>query len=657
MSMLGTVLLSCVLAASLAGTLAWGGAARASTGRQRALERIGRSGATAALAGTVLAVAMVVTALAIHDTTLNYVAKVGGDQMPVYYRITALWSALEGSLLLWLLILTAVTVLALRGHSAASPQARAVVGAVLCAAVACFAVVALMASPFTVPDAEIAARPSPLLQDHVAMGIHPPLLYGGFLGLAVPYALSISGLLTGGLDAAWADRVRRWTLMSWILLTIGIVLGAWWSYAVLGWGGYWAWDPVENASFLPWLTATALLHTVAPRARVGRWRVWATGLAGAGFIVVLLATFITRSGVVESIHAFTTSTLGPALLVILLTALACWAVCMRIGHARPGPAPTPEPPGISRAALLRLNRVLLVLVMLVVIVGSLLPSVLEAVTGERLSVGPPWYHRTLAPMAVVLLVAMALGPWIPLQGLDWSTLARRVRIPAVVGALVLGGVALALADIWLAVASGIAAFALTSLILVSLGRGQGTGQGRGQRRDRLAIGSWISHTGMAVAAVAVLGGGLGSVSEDSVPVGGTVTTGTTTATVLGLDGSDEGRRTVATARVALGEGERFLAVAEPQLRWYEAERTMLAGPEILTGPLRDVYLTLLDVDEENGVATLRLAVTPLVGWIWASAGLIVLGAVVAGWPRGARRTPGSIVRSSESETVPAEGVR
>ncbi|GAA1659251.1 cytochrome c biogenesis protein CcmF [Citricoccus zhacaiensis] len=639
MTVLGTVLLILVLAASLTGAIVWAAAARAEAvrvagpsttgaGRGRQLAKVGQWMTGLALAAAVAAVALVEVALVSHDTRLNFVAMVSGPELPVYYRITALWSALEGSLLLWLLVLAVVSALAVRDAADTSQRSRGVVGSVLSLTTVAFAIVALMASPFTVDDGAVSARPSPLLQDHVAMGVHPPLLYAGFLGLAVPYAVALGGLVTRQMDAAWAARLRRWTLVSWILLTAGIVLGAWWSYAVLGWGGYWAWDPVENASLLPWLTATAVLHTVAPRARVGAWRLWAAGLAGASFVLVLLATFLTRSGFVESIHAFTTSPLGPALLVIVVAALVPWAVLVHRRRRELGDTSTPSL--VSRSTALRVNRTLLVLVTLVVLVGTTLPSILLATTGERLSVGPPWYHRTLAPLALLLLVMMVLGPWLPVRTGTWRSTARRMRLPALAGLTCLGAVALIFSEVWLAVSAGLAAFAVASLAMVASDR---------RRRDRLAVGAWVAHTGIAVAAVAVLGGGLGTVTQESVPVGGTVTAGETTVTVIGLDGRDEGRRSVAAAQVALGQGQEFVTVVEPELRWYETERTMLAGPQIRSELLRDVYVTLLDVDEESGLVTLRLAVNPLVSWLWTSAGIMILGAAIAGWPRSRRAAP------------------
>lgn len=649
MSQIGTALLVLALFAASASALGWAGLARRPAGaRSHRLASAARTGTALTFLAVAAATVLVEAALLRHDTSLNYVAMVSGEQLPVYYRVTALWSALEGSLLLWLLALALVAVLAVRHRSTPSaPEAtrtRAAVGVVVTCSTAAFTAVTLMASPFTVPGSAVAARPSPLLQDHVAMGVHPPLLYAGFVALVVPYALALGGLATGEMGTGWAARMRRWAVSGWILLTAGIVLGAWWSYAVLGWGGYWAWDPVENASLLPWLTTTALLHTVAPRTRLGGWQTWAAGLGGAGFVLVLLATFLTRSGFVESIHAFTTSVLGPALLAILVLAILPWAVLM-VRHRRKH---TTTAPLVSRGTALQLHRVLLVLIMLVVLVGTVLPTVLFAVTGERLSVGPPWYHRTLAPLALVLLVAMCLGPWLPVRDSPPRASLRQLRAPALAAVLAVGVVAVTASEVWLALSAGIAVFALVSLGLV-LGRRRG--------RDRLAVGAWIAHLGVAVGAVAVLAGTLGTVSQQSVPVGGTVTAGQTTATVVSLEGRDEGRRTVAAATLAVGRGGEFVETMAPELRWYPAERTMIAGPQIRTGVWRDVYVTLLDLDEKEGLVTLRVAETPLVGWLWASAGITVLGAGIAAWPRrtGTRRTsrPAPDVLTAEHTTTTA----
>jgi len=642
----GTVLLVGVLAAATVAGGAWAAVGRGH--RPVALERVGRAGLWGAVGGAATAAGIVLLGLLRHDESLAYVRKVSAPELPTYYRVTALWSALEGSLLLWLVVLGAVALGAMYRARGVRTGTHAAAMATLCWLFAAFAAVSLIASPFALTEAQVAARPSPLLQDHVAMGLHPPLLYLGFAALAVPFALALGALATPGVgparavDTAWAGVVHRWTVLAWIALTAGVGLGAWWSYAVLGWGGYWAWDPVENASLLPWLTATALLHTVAPRTRGDRWRGWAVTLAALSFVLVLLATLLTRSGFVESVHAFTVSSLGPALLTVLLGAVVAWLVLA--WRARPlNPGTVRAGDGLlSRGAVLRAHRVLLVLVAATVLVGTVLPSVLLVTTGTRLSVGPPWYERTLAPLALVVLALMALGPWTGGRNRP-PELGRAMRVPAVAAGLAIGLVGLLTGELWLTVVAGLAAFVAGSLA-VSLTR---------RLRDRRRLGALVAHLGVTVIAVAVLAGELGGTAQQSLRVGETITSGQTTLTLVDLDRYDDGRRIVVEAELLLGQRGRFLGTVRPQLRWYEADMTMLAGPQIRSSLAGDVYVTLLDVEPVEQIATVRLTTTPLVPWLWGGGVLLVIGAAVAAWP--ARRRGGAGGASGASGVVGASG--
>lgn len=656
MTVAGTVLLVGVLVAATVAGGAWAAAGRGH--RPVALERVGRAGLWGAVGGAATAAGIVLLGLVRHDESLAYVRKVSAPELPTYYRVTALWSALEGSLLLWLVVLGAVALGAMYRARGVRAGTHAAALATLCWLFAAFAAVSLLASPFALTEAQVAARPSPLLQDHVAMGLHPPLLYLGFAALAVPFALALGALATPGVgparavDTAWAGVVHRWTVLAWIALTAGVGLGAWWSYAVLGWGGYWAWDPVENASLLPWLTATALLHTVAPRTRGDRWRGWAVTLAALSFVLVLLATLLTRSGFVESVHAFTVSSLGPALLTVLLGAVVAWLVlAWRARPLDPGTGRAGDRP-LSRGAVLRAHRVLLVLVAATLLVGTVLPSVLLVTTGTRLSVGAPWYERTLAPLALVVLALMALGPWTGGRNRP-PELDRAMRVPAVVAGLALGLVGLLTGELWLTVVAGLAAFVAGSLA-VSLTR---------RLRDRRRLGALVAHLGVAVIAVAVLAGELGGTAQQSLRVGETITSGRTTLTLVDLDRYDDGRRIVVEAELLLGQDGRFLGTLHPQLRWYEADMTMLAGPQIRSSLAGDVYVTLLDVEPVEQIATVRLTTTPLVPWLWGGGVLLVIGAAVTAWPArrrgragGAGGASGMVGASGADGTGTAHGV-
>ncbi|MCW4384778.1 cytochrome c biogenesis protein CcsA [Salinibacterium sp. SYSU T00001] len=603
-------------------------------------EQWARLATVLSLLAVLAAVALMEFALLARDTAVDYVVKVTEEALPAYYRFTALWSAMEGSLLFWLLCLAIVTVaFVVHGLHRLPPRMLGAAAAVLCAFVAAFAAVSIVASPFTLAEGSIADRPSPLLQDHAAMGIHPPLLYLGFTALAIPFALSCAALLTRSTGAAWARLMRGWTVVAWIPLTAGILLGAWWSYAVLGWGGYWAWDPVENASLMPWLMATALLHVTGPRMRSAGWRPWAIVLGGAAFALVVLATFLTRSGVIQSIHAFSVSPLGPLLLAVLLAAVTGWVVLAL--HGRSLFHSDARAAVLSRQTALQINRVALALVTLIVLAGSLLPTVVLAVSGDRLSVGPPWYERTLAPLAVVLLVVMAVGPWLRWGADSVRSLLGRIWLPAVTAAATSGVVALVVRDVVLALAAGLTAFVLVSLVVGIVRRAPG-------RRRR--AGALLAHLGVAIAALAVVGSGIGAVTERTVAVGQTVLAGDTSATLVSVDRVDDGRRDIAEARLLLERDGESLGEARPQLRWYEEHSTMLAAPEIRPLFFDDVYVTLLDFDPVDTTATIRLAVNPLVSWLWVAGGVAVAGAAIAAWPARPRRGGVPSTRSTSGHT-------
>ncbi|MDO5629058.1 MAG: cytochrome c-type biogenesis CcmF C-terminal domain-containing protein [Mobilicoccus sp.] len=606
---LGTALITSSGLAALVAASAWILRARgAEVARPLAL------GATVTAALSALAAGALLQMTLLQAGGLPYAERVTTPQMPAYYRVTAMWSALEGSLLLWLVVLAVVAALASRhlGGHRAGPAAAATLSVV----VAVFAGVTLLASPFSAGAGGLA--PSPLLQDHVAMGLHPPLLYVGFAASAVPFAWAVAAGVVGGTpDRAWVAVVRRWTLAGWIALTAGIALGAWWSYAVLGWGGYWAWDPVENASLFPWLAATALLHLVLPgRGTPGRGVVV---LAGLGFVLVVLAQFLTRSGVVQSIHAFSDSPFGPAYAGLTLLALGALVVPLRRippGTTAPGP----------RSRLLTIQAVALLVVGAIVLVGTVLPAILAGTTGRLVSVGPPWYERTLAPVALVALVLLAVGLHVPARGRTPAGLLRAMTAPLVAAGLTVGVVGAVVGHVAVALAAGLVAHLLVGLVLDVAAR-----------RTRRRLGAALAHLGVGVAALAVVAGGLEVVREETIGVGGTVTAGNASATLVHLDRAEEGRRIVASAELVLGRGERSLGVASPELRYYEAQATMLTSPAIRTGVIDDVYVTLLDVDPAGATATVRVAVTPLISWLWSSAALLVLGGTLAALPPRRRR--------------------
>ncbi|MEV0157314.1 cytochrome c-type biogenesis CcmF C-terminal domain-containing protein [Micromonospora sp. NPDC050686] len=595
--------------------------------------RPARLASVGALLAAAAACAVLETALLGRDFSVRFVAENGGRHVPAYYTVTSLWSAMDGSLLLWLLVLAGYGALLARR---AADRLRAYAMVVVSVVTTCFfALSTFAANPFRAVDPVPldGPGPNPLLQQHPAMGVHPPLLYAGYLGMVVPFALALAAPLAGAQGRDWIRRARPWALAAWCALTAGVVLGAWWSYAVLGWGGYWAWDPVENASLLPWLTTTALLHTSLGGGR-GRER-WNSGLACAGFLLVLLGTFLTRSGAVASVHAFTDSPLGPLLLGFVL--LAVLAATVLTGRHRPAPARVAAPVWSRRTAVL-VNAVLLVTVAAAVLIGTVLPLLTEPLAGARASVGAGYYQRTAVPLAVVVL--LLAGVTSALRVRDRAAALRRLALP---GAAALSTVAaiglLSRPGPAALTAFGAAAFVLTGLLTTRPRRWAGV----------------LGHAGLALVAVGVAASSAyGRADERTLRVGETLRVADVSARLESVRrGTPDGRMAV-QARLAVSAGGAT-RTATPQLRYDPARDTAVTVPAIDEGPRRDVYLTLLAVAGDGGSATVRLAVNPLVGLIWAGGAVGTAGGLLAlaGAVRSGRQRRSPAARSGTPVTAGA----
>src|SRR6185369_11788307 len=354
-------------------------------------------------------------ALITHDFSVGYVAQVGSRDVPLWVTIVSLWSSLEGSILFWGFILgvyiAGATWLTRNEHL--DYMAYTIGTWLFCGSFFSF-LIAGPASPFhTVPNPPLdGPGPNALLQNHVLMAIHPPFLYAGYVGMTIPFGFACAALFAGRLGEDFLRPLRSSLLLPWIFLTIAIVLGGWWAYEVLGWGGYWAWDPVENASFLPWLTATAALHSALLVERKGTLKAWTLTLIAATFLLTILGTFMTRSGVFNSVHSFTQSAIGPTLLVFLAGALllSVALLALRIDALESGGGLTP---GISRDAAFLGQNLLFVLFTFTVLLGTVFPLVMEAFRGTQMSVGRPYFDQMAVPIGLALLLVMGIGPALP----------------------------------------------------------------------------------------------------------------------------------------------------------------------------------------------------------------------------------------------------
>ncbi|MEP7083036.1 MAG: cytochrome c-type biogenesis CcmF C-terminal domain-containing protein, partial [Chloroflexota bacterium] len=501
--------------------------------------------------------------------------------------------------------------------------------------------------------------------NHPFMGLHPPLLYLGYTGLSVPFAFGIAALLTRRTDEEWLGVVRRWTIIPWIFLSLGIVAGAWWSYEVLGWGGYWAWDPVENAALMPWLTATAFIHSSMVAERRGTLKVWSMALVIATFVLTILGTFLTRSGVVASVHSFTQSAIGPWFLAAIVLALGgaltllVWRLPELIGGGRP-------PALLSRESAFLLNNVLFLGLTFAVLFGTLLPLLVQATSGATISVGAPWFNAVNAPIFLSLVFLMGVGPALPWGAASWGTLRDRFAVPLLVAAIV-SAVALALG---LREVAPLLTLALAALVATVMGdefiRGaRARARGRGEApptaawrlatRNRRRYGGYAVHLGVLVMAVAVaISSGLSSDVTVTVAPGETARIGPYELRHdrLVVEPLRDDPRVIETrAELTLsGPQSGELATA---LRDYPNSAAAIATPSVRTSLGEDLYVTLLASDSATGEVTLHLFVNPLVVWIWIGGAIVGIGSAFAIWPE---RRAAAVVASEgsrASEPVPA----
>jgi cytochrome c-type biogenesis protein CcmF len=607
------------------------------------------------LLGAVVAVVAMEVALVTHDFHLVYVADNNARATPLVYSITGLWSSLAGSILLWGFVLAAFSALVVWRY-----RRRADDEVVRWATLVMYAVAAFFfglmigpANPFLTSAAPLrGAGPNALLQDNPLVAIHPPLLYVGFVGFTVPFAFAIGMLATGRVGEQWQSEVRRWTLISWTALSVGIVLGAWWSYQVLGWGGFWGWDPVENAALMPWLCGTAYLHSVLVQERRGLLRVWNLSLSIATFALTILGTFLTRSGVVVSVHSFSESDLGPVLIgFFLLVVVAGFGLIAWRGDRLRSAVGVDAPLGREGAFLV--NNLVLVGFAFVVLLGTLFPLLYQAVKNQAVTVGAPYFDTVAAPAGLALLLLMAIAPALSWRKVDAAVLWRRLALPAWAGVLTVAGcVAGGVRGVEPLLAFGLAGFAassaLRSLVLAvrgSVRHGSGAWRGLVGRTN----GGMIVHLGVVVLAVGLVAAtSFRSQAELVLRPGKVVHFAGHTFVFEGVRNVDTPQRLATEALVRVDGGGPF----RPAVSQYGGPSSEAVGtPAIDSGLFGDVYLTW-DATGRTGKTTggsvvptlpktaiaVGAIVEPLIAWMWAGGLLIGLGGLLAMVPGTRRRS-------------------
>ncbi|WP_338865847.1 heme lyase CcmF/NrfE family subunit [Myxococcus stipitatus] len=591
--------------------------------------------------------AVMVYALVTHDFSVKYVAQVGSRDTPLLYTVVSLWSALEGSILFWGFIMGAyIAAFAWVHRREHARYMQLALGTMLAVGVFFAFLIAGPANPWGAmsPVPADGPGPNPLLQNHILMIIHPPFLYLGYVGMTVPFGVAVAGLLRGEIGEAWMAPLRRWTLVAWLFLSIGIILGAWWAYAVLGWGGYWAWDPVENASFLPWLTATAFMHSTMVQERKRMLKLWTLSLALASFVLTILGTFMTRSGIFNSVHSFTQSDIGPTFLVFLGVLLVVSIALLAVR----GPLLVPEgrlSSMMSREASILVNNLVFVAITFTVLLGTLYPLVSEAVRGVRVSVGEPYFNKMAVPGGIAVLFLMGVGPVLPWGTPDKATLRRQFLIPAAVGLVVTAVCfAVGLRGFYPLLTFGLAGFVtvitlreLVAPVRVRMSErkeGLFTAVAMSATKAQRRFGGYVVHLGIVLIIVAV------AASSSYVKhTSGTLKKGQTLElngykmTYQGLMSGEEPHRTFVAARLDVTTPGGKAAEMKPRLNYYERSTDPIGTPAVRETAGEDLYISLMAFSEQAGNASFNVWVFPMVGWIWWSIPLLVLGTLIALWPR------------------------
>jgi cytochrome c-type biogenesis protein CcmF len=611
----------------------------AGTGRSGLLE----SAQHAALAVFVLVTAgllLLVYAFLTFDFSVQYVARQTNLRTPFYYRITAVWGALEGSIVLWawmLAVYTLILVLRHRVQRELYPWALAVMLGIQ----AFFLLVMTVPAPAferLTPVPADGRGLNPLLED-TGMITHPVALYLGFTGFSVPFAFALAALITGRLGDAWITTTRRWTIVAWYFLSLGLLIGGWWSYHVLGWGGYWAWDPVENAAFMPWLTGTAFLHSVMIQERRRMLKLWNLSLVILTFGLTMFGTFLTRSGVIASVHAFTQGSIGVFFLAFLgLTLVTAFGLlAWRWDLLR---ADGELDSVLSRESAFLLNNVFLVAAAFTVFFGTVFPLLSEAIRGVKISVGAPFFNQVNVPLFLALIFLMGVGPLIAWRRASVDNLKRNFLWPVLIGAgaaaiLRIAGVASALAVLTLALTLFTAATIGLDVIRATRARVRSgirwvpAVAGLLVRHNR-RYGGFVIHLGILVVALGVTGSQAWSVQTEATLKRGEVLRLADYAVRFdGLSAAEGGTHSKVVGTFTVTNGRAGPTVMYPNKKFYPQEQQPIAGVDYRMGVLEDLYLVLGDFSPDGSQATVRAQVNRLVSWIWIGGLVLTAGAILA----------------------------
>jgi cytochrome c-type biogenesis protein CcmF len=588
---------------------------------------------------------VIVYAFVSGDYSIRYVQRYSDSVQPLFYKITSYWGGLDGSVMFWVFLLSLFGSVAVKVNRERHRELMPYVVAIISAVEMFFIFLMIIHNnPF---DTYLTQSPTdgrglnPLLQNFY-MAIHPPTMYLGFVGLTIPFAFGLAALITGHLDDSWLRAVRRWTMFSWFFLSLGLTLGMIWAYEELGWGGFWGWDPVENAGLLPWFTATAFLHSVQVQERRGMLRVWNVTLVIVTFLLTIFGTFMTRSGVVQSVHAFGDD---PALARLFLSFMAGVAtfsfgwVIYRLPLLR---ARHELDSWVSREAAFLANNWILLFSAFFVLFATMFPTITELVNGERLTVGPPFFNRWMTPIGLALLALTGIGPLLAWRKSTVRNLLDQFLFPAVLALVVAGGVVAMGVRVW---SSGIC-FALCGLVFGTIAQEfwRGAKVRRGMTgtdvltamiglvgRNKRRYGGYIVHLGIVLMFLGFAGEGFSRDEQLLLKPGEEATVGDYVLRLDALRVTDDGQKQMVTAHVSVRDGEgRDLGKMQPA-KWYyrkhEEEPTTEVG--IRRTFAEDLYIVMPAFELQDQTASVEVHINPLVNWLWLGFGILAMGTAIA----------------------------
>jgi len=593
-----------------------------------------------------IASALLIYSLLTGDFRMGYVAAHTDQTMPAIYKFTAWWGGQEGSLLLWAWLLATYSAIAVFTNRHKFRDMMPWVTAVLMATETFFLIlIAFVLSPFGILEAGrgnivegMGRGLNPLLQ-YWTMVIHPPMLYLGYVGFTVPFAFAMGSLITKQPGEAWIHTTRRWTIITWLFQSTGILLGQGWAYAVLGWGGYWAWDPVENASLLPWITATAFLHSVMMQEKKGMMKVWNMVLVSGTFFLCIFGTFLTRSGVVSSVHAFAQSPIGKYFVYFLAIGIAA-TLALILDRVKYLKSEARLESVVSRESSFMFNNLILLASCFAVLWGTLFPVISEAVTGEKISVDAPFFNRINVPIGLGLLLLTGVGPLIAWRRSSVESLRRAFFWPSTAAVALMA--VLAVFGVWAhpyaLMSFGLCMF-VAATIFAEFWKGASAISVKSQvglipaaieltHRNTRRYGGYLVHMGIVFMFIGYTGAAFNQdVTKEVVP-GGTFQLGHYTFRVTNMEQGENGNYTWQKLQIEASSGASSLGIMDPERRFYKASQQPTSEVSIRRRLNEDVYLNFAGVSSDNQRAVVQAYVFPLVTWIWIGYWVLAIGTLV-----------------------------